>query len=201
MSKLNLIKTENLSKLGEYLETNTVGSKISEIALTLIALGIASGVAILAIGLGNAIQIFDTKEYGRKYSKKQRVSVLNSLHKQRLITNSNGKISLTNKGDDALLRFRLRHLKIKKPNKWDGHWRVIIFDIPTKNKKSRDALRFALKRLGFIQFQKSVWINPFPCQNEINFIAEYFKVSKYIELMVVKSITSETKFKKAFHLV
>jgi hypothetical protein len=200
MSKLGIIKTENLSKLGEYLDTNTTGAKVSEIALALIALTIASGIVVLAAGIGNAIQLFDSRKFGKKFSKEQRTSAFENLYRQKSIINKNGKIHITTKGNRTLLNFELRQLRIKRPATWDNYWRIVIFDIPSSNRKARDAFRFCLKRLGFLQFQKSVWINPFPCLEEIDFISEHFKVSEYVELLLVKSITHESKFKKHFHL-
>jgi len=41
-------------------------------------------------------------------------------------------------------------------------------------------LRFHLKNLNFFQFQKSAWICPYPCEDEIIFIADFFGVGKYV---------------------
>ena len=56
----------------------------------------------------------------------------------------------------------------------DGEWRIVIFDIPEKFKKAREALRMKLKELGFLELQKSVFIFPYECEDEINFIVEVF---------------------------
>lgn len=37
-------------------------------------------------------------------------------------------------------------------------WKIVIFDIPEKEKRKREWLRPTLRRLGFRQLQKSVWI-------------------------------------------
>ena len=44
--------------------------------------------------------------------------------------------------------------------KWDGKWRIVLFDIVELNRKKRDMLRTKLKELGFGMFQKSVYISP-----------------------------------------
>ncbi|MBI2021041.1 hypothetical protein HYS99_00830 [Candidatus Giovannonibacteria bacterium] len=58
--------------------------------------------------------------------------------------------------------------KFTKPNfqKWDGKWRVIIFDIPEKLRGKRDLLRKELVGFGFMQLQKSVWAYPNSLPNE-----------------------------------
>lgn len=44
--------------------------------------------------------------------------------------------------------------------KWDGKWRMVLFDIAELNRKKRDMLRAKLKELGFGMFQESVYISP-----------------------------------------
>ena len=75
-----------------------------------------------------------------------------------------------------------------------------MFDIPMKFTKAREALRYHLKALNFLQFQKSAWIYPYPCEDEIIYIADFFGIGKFVEILVIDSITRDDKFKKYFHL-
>ena len=43
--------------------------------------------------------------------------------------------------------------------KWDGKWRIVVFDIPEVNKRIRGVLRETLKVLEFKPLQRSVWIS------------------------------------------
>ena len=45
---------------------------------------------------------------------------------------------------------------------WDGKWRVILFDIPEVDRKSRRSLRQKLQAGGFGCLQRSAWISPDP---------------------------------------
>ncbi|MBU2592447.1 MAG: hypothetical protein ABH867_01820 [Patescibacteria group bacterium] len=47
---------------------------------------------------------------------------------------------------------------IRKP--WDQKWRLVAFDIPEKEKVTRNSIRNSLFDLGFRQFQRSVWVSP-----------------------------------------
>lgn len=47
--------------------------------------------------------------------------------------------------------------------KWDGKYRIVIFDIPEKRRIARDLLRSKLKSWGFIQWQRSVWVTKKNC--------------------------------------
>ena len=67
------------------------------------------------------------------------------------------RIVLTKEGQKKALKFKIDEIEIKVPAKWDGKWRIVIFDIPEKFKKAREALRRKLKDLGFLELQKSVF--------------------------------------------
>ncbi len=62
-------------------------------------------------------------------------------------------------------------------NKWDKKWRLVLFDIPEKNRLTRDKLRKSLKRFGFKNLQRSAWISPLPTDKKIKQIKQ--KVSDY----------------------
>lgn len=67
-------------------------------------------------------------------------------------------IRLTAQGSKKITRdFPLLSLQKRK---WDGKWRVVIFDIEEVNRNARDGLRKKLKELGFGMIQKSVFISP-----------------------------------------
>lgn len=40
---------------------------------------------------------------------------------------------------------------------WDGKWRIVVFDIPEKQRTIRNILRSRLKMWGFSPWQQSVW--------------------------------------------
>ena len=111
------------------------------------------------------------------------------------------KIVLTKEGQKKALKFKLDEMEIKKPPKWDGEWRIVIFDIPERFKKAREALRMKLKELGFLELQKSVLVFPYECEDEINFIMEVFLIRPFVRFIRAKSFTNEEQLKIKFNLV
>lgn len=107
---------------------------------------------------------------------------------------------LTEKGKLRALTYHFQGMKIKKEN-WDGKWRFVGFDVPERIRRGRDALRDKLKDLGFREFQKSVFIFPYDCKNEIEFIVEFFNLRKYVRFGVLEYIDNELDLKKFFKLV
>ena len=107
---------------------------------------------------------------------------------------------MTKEGENKALRFKIDEMEIKKPPKWDGEWRIVIFDIPDRFKKAREALRNKLKDLGFLKLQESVFVFPYECEDEINFITEVFLVRPFVRFMRVKSFTNEEQIRVNFGL-
>ena len=116
------------------------------------------------------------------------------------ITKKNNKkfLQLTNKGQIQAL---LTMAKMPKATRrWDGKWRLIMFDIPEQSKAQRNLLRKILKKQGLKKLQASVFIGPQP----INRAAiEYLKLSgliNYIRMLRVDEVDNEKELLHLFHL-
>jgi|SRR3989338_2593605 len=107
---------------------------------------------------------------------------------------------LTEKGKKKALRYQIDEIRIVPKGAWDRKWRIVIFDIPEKRKKARDAVSFALKRAGFYQLQKSVFVHPFECSDEVNFIIEFFEVRPHVRFILAEHIDNAIHLKKIFKL-
>ncbi len=194
-----------LEKLKDFLDSDTKEAKIANVALCVFAVASLPVLIMGASVMGNAIQVFKMFNGSKKYSSRQIRSAVESIKRQKLIEyicDKDGKtvVRITKKGKEKLRAFSIDLIKIKKPKKWDGKWRLVMFDIPMRFTKGREALRYHLKELNFFQFQKSAWIYPYPCEDEIIFIADFFGVGKYVEILTAESILREDKLKKYFHL-
>lgn len=108
------------------------------------------------------------------------------------------KIVLTESGKKKVLYYKFDDLNIKKPKNWNGKWHLIAFDIPEKYKSARNALADKMRELGLVPFQESLWIYPFNCKDEIDFAAEVFNVGKYVQYLVVESITNDKLLRQKF---
>lgn len=96
-------------------------------------------------------------------------------------------LDLTDKGRQLFNpRVSPEDWRIVRPAEWDRQWRFILFDIPEKMRKSRDLLRYYLKSMGFFRFQRSVWIYPFPCEKEVQYLTEYLEMTNYIIVFTAK---------------
>ena len=96
---------------------------------------------------------------------------------------------------------QINALKIKKQKKWDKNWRLVIFDISELKKVYREAFRGKLKELGFCPLQKSVWLHPFDCKDEIELLRTFFGLDdNELRFIVTKDIGEDYKFREFFKI-
>lgn len=88
-------------------------------------------------------------------------------------------LQLTGKAKRQLAK-RKGALSVAIPERWDKHWRVIVYDIPEKQQQGRRALTRLLREMGCFQLQKSTWITPFSCRDVIAIAAAEAKVDQYV---------------------
>lgn len=169
----------------------------------------------LALGLsGSPRRYFRiTKMIGREWREIKRDSLrraIRRLYESKLIhekVNPDGSVTLTlsEKGrmypdKSRKLTLNMDNMKIAKPEKWDRKWRIVLFDIPKEKKDLRDTLRRHLIQLGFHRFQKSVFIHPFPCKNEVEFLIEFYNARSYVRQITADWLDNELHLKAVFRL-
>lgn len=176
---------------------------IKKKALLLLLGGVALGLS------GSPKQYFKiVKGIAKEWDEINRQSLRNAvrdLYRSRLIEtkkNTNGSVTfvLTDHGKKKALTYNLETIAIKKPRQWDGKWRVVIFDIPEKIKVVRESLRHLLHNLNFVELQKSVFVLPYPCVDEIEYITEFYQARKHIRYLEATHIDNEMHLKNYFSL-
>ncbi len=143
------------------------------------------------------------REWKRMNKEKLREDI-KQLYKTKLLSskeNADGSLTfeLTRKGKLKALTFTFENMKIERKN-WDKKWRLVIFDIPEKLRRGRDALRAKLRQLGFYELQKSAFVFPYQCEDELDFVIEFFDLRKFVRVAILESIDNEIHLKEYFHL-
>lgn len=106
-------------------------------------------------------------------------------------------VKLTQKGE---LEALLAKSKLPRKEKWDGKWRLIIFDIPEAARKARNKLRALLKENSYIKLQASVFISPHPLNREaINYLKQTGLI-EYIRILKVEEIDDDKDLRKHYKL-
>ncbi len=87
-------------------------------------------------------------------------------------------IIFTNKAKLAVVE------KLTNKNPQDNKFRFVSFDIPESKRLNRDQFRRAIKRMGFVQIQKSLWATNINVGDFVEMAANEYKVNEYIVYMV-----------------
>ena len=75
---------------------------------------------------------------------------------------------------------------------WDGKWRIVLLDLPEARKAEREALRYLLKKAGFIMLKNSAWVSPFPFEFLFQNLKKDFGLSTELMIIVTDTIDPET---------
>lgn len=114
------------------------------------------------------------------------------LNKKRFIElNQKGNelyLEITKNGKKLIKNFNYANIKLHGCKKWDKKWRMVIFDIPEKKQKERRVFSLKLKDLGFYPLQESVYIYPYDCQNEIDFICNFLNIDRHVNYCTLEAL-------------
>jgi hypothetical protein len=181
---------------------------IQTIVLTTLAV---SGVLTAALVAPNILQLFDyLNPISRRNTirfNKRIVQALSRLEQRGLIRitgeDKKREIHLTTQGDALIDALYAGAYVIPRPVRWDGKWRLVMFDVPEKRKKVRDTLRLLLRSAGFIHFQDSAWIQPYPCDELVTLLRSHLGSGKgEIRYLTISFIDeSDYVFRKHFDLI
>src|SRR3989344_7076609 len=115
-------------------------------------LAITGAVSIAATSPYFVSNILKGFKNAKKYKKRRVCDTFYRLRKEGCINiekiNHQIYISLTEEGKKKAGRLQVDSLKINTPKKWDGKWRVVIFDISQSKLSKREAFRGKIKELG-----------------------------------------------------
>jgi DNA-binding transcriptional regulator PaaX len=114
------------------------------------------------------------------------------------------RIELTPRGRAHVQRFMARRMllqPIARPAIWDHKWRIILFDIPAGERSKRNAFRSLIRRLGAVMLQKSVWIYPFDCSEQVGVLRSVFRLSDAeLRLVTADSIGDDIALRARFDI-
>jgi DNA-binding transcriptional regulator PaaX len=76
-----------------------------------------------------------------------------------------------------------------------------MFDISQIKNFYREVFRGKLKELNFYPLQKSVWICPFKCKDEINLLKDFLGLTdEEVRFITTDDIGKENKLRKIFKI-
>ena len=191
------LSEEVRTRVKEFTEKHPIASSTASAVL---ASAIIGGVITVAAVAPGAVWLFGKTISARRREKRERYRRLWErfrAFKKRNVFELVGEdkeggliYRFTDKGRAMTRKFLLETIEVEPAKRWDGKWRIVIFDIPEKQKSKRRILQTRLDELGFYPLQKSVWIHPFPCENEISFLKDFLEVKPYVEVFTSEDMSN-----------
>lgn len=168
-------------------------------AVTLGVIAAAGIVAAAAVAPGVFV-VF--KSFMRKSRPLERYDVDRSLKRlirkgfvEEVVRGRTVRCQITDRGREHLMRCELARSEFVPPKKWDGKWRLVVFDVPERWRYLRDNLRGHLLRLGLYPIQKSVWLFPYPCDDLVRLIKVDLGLGRNVQYFTTRSFADREEEK------
>ena len=174
----------------------------------ILKISVSVGTVSLAIITPNIMKVLDapTQKFLNSLDKRSQERelrrVMNYVLREKLITEHyQHGIVLSKSAKKRLEKREFNSLSIERPEKWDKHWRLVIFDIPEEKHIERASFTGKIKQLGFQHLQQSVWVHPFPCKEVVARIVTEYSIEKYVTYIETSHIDNDHLLKKRFENV
>ncbi|MDO8593414.1 MAG: hypothetical protein Q7R59_00755 [bacterium] len=179
--------------------------KIKNLLLrSLVATGVIS-IALIAPKMTRLLKELNRPAKNRAQLYRRITQGLKRLEQDGLVTvtgeYANRRVKITGKGREVMEQIEFGEYVIPEPAFWDGKWRVLIFDIKEKKRRTRTQLRRLLQGAGFVWIQDSVWVYPHPCDEFISLVRAHLKSGVgEMRIFVAEALESDKTLREHFHL-
>src|SRR3989338_3332107 len=163
-----------------------------------------AGIIAIAAVAPNAIRLLKTTGLTARMRSRTR-STLNRLAAKGEIEfiELDGKkyARLTARGEKVMAFYQEKlRLRDKKPRRWDRRYRLVMFDIPEKRKKTRDQLRLVMREIGFLRVQDSACVYPYDCEEFVALLKAHLHIGRDVLYAVIEEIENDAVIRTHFHL-
>jgi DNA-binding transcriptional regulator PaaX len=176
---------------------------IESIILTTIAVAGLITVAAILPGIAPALQMLGVGKR-KSYPKRNVSHALSRLRSKGLIEyrEKDGRhyAVLTDKGKERLNIYNKKSAVLRIPKKWDGKWRLVMFDIVEPLRSVRVSLRRELSQAGFVRLQDSVWVYPYDCEEYVALLKADKRIGKSVLYIVAEKVEYDRPLKELFNL-
>lgn len=190
--------------MGKLEEKSRKRKKKKDIQNAVLAVVAVTGFLAFAAIAGNALQLLDylpNEKYNLKYRMK---SVAGRLVAKGYViwVERDGKkyLRLTDAGKKALAFEQAKVALKNQKKKWDGRWRMVVFDVPERRKHVRNRLRAVMCEIGFVRLQDSVWVYPYDCEDFVALLKAELKIGKDVLYAIADTIEHDKSLRLHFKL-
>jgi len=171
---------------------------------TLVGVGVV-GTALLAPQMTRLLKELDRPAKSRAQLYRRISQGLARLERDGLVKVSGSfgdrKVTITKKGREVMRGIEFKEYEILEPAFWDGKWRVLVFDVNERRRRTRDQLRRLLQGAGFVRIQDSVWVYPYPCDEFVSLVRTHLKSGVgELRYFAAETLESDKSLREHFRL-
>lgn len=175
---------------------------IDELSRALLSAGTA-GIVVVAPNAVQALEQPLKKILGKRKSLDSRKIAYYAKRQElvKVVENSDGSfcVSLSEKGLKRGVAASFETMSIPRQRSWDKRWRIVLYDIPEQHVASRRFLLEKLKTLNFYMLQRSMWVYPYPCLEQIELIKHVLpEIAPHVVLLETDKIDKHNQLVKHF---
>ena len=137
-------------------------------------------------GMGNPV----FKKYRSDKNKEKFRKLIYYLKRKNYIRvqNLEGRKGVILTKDGLNKAFKASFVMDEKKKRKDGKWIMLIFDMPSKNKKARSLMRSILFNLGYKILQQSVWVTPYNVSEKTESLLQFYNLDRYVKIFLIEEI-------------
>ena len=191
-----------MGRLEQKIQTNEKRARVRRAILLTLHGTSAVALALLAPNALQLLQYIDPDMKKKRDPATRICEAAKRLEKRGLVQRTGNGWSLTKAGErEASLEKVMDDVgRCARSQKWDGLWRIVIFDVWERRRKTRDRLRMLLVETGFVRLQDSVWIYPYECEEFIAYARIELKLGTGLLYIIAQGIENEQKLRSIFKL-
>jgi len=190
--------------MGKLEEESRKRKKKRDVQHALLAAIAIPGLVAFAAVAGNALQLLEylpNEKYNLKYRMKSVAGRLVSKGYAVWIERDGKKYLRVTPAGRRALAFEQTKIALKnQKRKWDGRWRMVVFDVPERRRKVRTRLCAIMREIGFVRLQDSVWVYPYDCEDFIALLKVELKIGKDVLYAIVDTIEHDKNLRQHFNL-
>ena len=190
--------------MGKLEETSRKRKKKKDIQHAVLATVAVTGFVAFAVIAGNALKLLDylpNNKYNLRYRAKSAAGRLVAKRYAAWIERDGKKyLRITEAGRKAFAFEQAKIVLKNQKKKWDGRWRMIVFDVPERRRRIRTRLREVMSEIGFVRLQDSVWIYPYDCEDFMALFKAELKIGKDVLYAIADTIEHDKNLRHQFNL-
>ncbi len=165
----------------------------------------AAGAVTFAVMAPNALAVLkhiDTDWLSKRDPRQRLHESMSRMRRKGLVRfdERTRRYRLTDTGTQMARRIQNGTVRIAIPKRWDGRWRIVMFDINEQQRSLRRKIVSLVSSLGFYRLQDSVWIHPYDCEEIVAFLKTDLQVGKELLYVIADAVEYDKPLREHFRL-